>query len=170
MNANNDPLGVEFCLSVSGGRIPREGLLGSASTPNWLSPSSRCFECRHYYSGVSTFDAALSTLSTADSSVDAAAPLIAAIGACSVHVRPTVSWCVHVHASAVCWRNISRWPWVADIVRPSLNPAHWRIGVTANPPALSDCRRCDCHANSQRQQCCRQPDHRLLPSDKARQT
>jgi hypothetical protein len=41
MTANNDPLGVEFCLSVSRGRTRREGLLGSASTPNWLSPSGR---------------------------------------------------------------------------------------------------------------------------------
>jgi hypothetical protein len=29
MTANNDPLSVEFRLSVSGGRIPREGLLVS---------------------------------------------------------------------------------------------------------------------------------------------
>jgi hypothetical protein len=38
MTANNDPLGVEFCLSVSRGRTREEGPLVSASTPNWLSP------------------------------------------------------------------------------------------------------------------------------------
>jgi hypothetical protein len=40
MNANNDPLGVRTCLSVSG-QMRREGLLAFASTPNWLLPSSR---------------------------------------------------------------------------------------------------------------------------------
>jgi hypothetical protein len=28
MTTNNDSLSVEFCVSVSGGRIPREGLFG----------------------------------------------------------------------------------------------------------------------------------------------
>jgi hypothetical protein len=38
MTANNDPLGVELCSSVSRGRTRKEGPLVSASTPNWLPP------------------------------------------------------------------------------------------------------------------------------------
>jgi hypothetical protein len=56
MTANNDPLGVEFCLSVSRGRIRRKALLVSASTPNWLSPKSRYLKSRPYSSGLSTRD------------------------------------------------------------------------------------------------------------------
>jgi hypothetical protein len=56
MTANNDPLGVEFCLSVSRGRTREEGPLVSASTPNWLSPESRYSKRRPSPPGMSTRD------------------------------------------------------------------------------------------------------------------
>ena len=40
MTANDDPLDVRSACPFPG-QMRREGLLGSASTPNWLSPSSR---------------------------------------------------------------------------------------------------------------------------------
>ena len=71
MTANNDPLGVEFCLSVSRGRIQREGLLGSASRQTGflhqaavVSVGTITQRCPHVIS-------ALSTLSTDDSGISA---------------------------------------------------------------------------------------------------
>jgi len=55
MTANNDPLGVEFCLSVSRGRTRREGLLMSqyARLACTIRPRR---DCRSYHHGMSRAD------------------------------------------------------------------------------------------------------------------
>jgi hypothetical protein len=59
MTANNDPLGVEFCLSVSRGRTRREGLLMSqyARLACTIRPRR---DCRSYHHGMSRADSGVS--------------------------------------------------------------------------------------------------------------
>jgi hypothetical protein len=55
---------------------------------------------------------------------------------------------------------------------PGIKPTQIRFGITTNPPPrLSDCRRCDCHTNSQamfENELGRRSAAKLLTKDEAR--